>query len=151
MKYSLFKLLCNLVRLCEVTLLQKLWINLFGINIPLSSSLTISIYQFLLSGQQNKGKGAQRPYEHTPLPNRPTPATSCLTDLALISFQVKRAPCYFTLPHATRWMFSLCFAESFLCAPTLFFLHYFQYWGLKGIQEENVENDITMYESNEDQ
>ena len=56
-KSSRLKLLCTLAHLCEGTPLQQLRLDFFGIDIPLASSLTISISHFLRAGKQNKGKG----------------------------------------------------------------------------------------------
>ena len=55
-KYSLLKLFCTILCLCEGTPLQQLWLHFFWSTLPCVPELTIAISQVLRAGQHNKGK-----------------------------------------------------------------------------------------------
>ena len=129
-KSSLLKLLCSLARLCKGNPLQQLQLDFFGINTFLESSLTISISQFFLTAKQNKGKGAQIPYEHAPLPNCPTPATSCPPNTYRLSpsklsahcaISCCRSPLEECFPCVSRSHFSIQSPCSSFDVPSVFF------------------------------
>ena len=69
-KSSLLKLLCTLARLCEVTPLQPLRLNFFGINFPLHPRSQLPFLTF--RGQDNRGEIAQIPCARSaPQPSHP--------------------------------------------------------------------------------
>ena len=130
-KFSLFKLLCTLVRLYEETSLQLLRLKFFELNFPCIpaqfyfwTTLTISVSHFSRSRQQG---GNFRANQNALLPNQLAPETSRLTlHLSLSSCQGK--------PHAAPWhsaslrayggTFPLRLAKYFIHTLTLFLLWY---------------------------
>ena len=73
-KYSLLKLVCTLARLCEITLLQPLRLNFYGIKFPSHPCSQFSFLTFCRQDNTTRGK-AHIYHEFSPLPNLTTPET----------------------------------------------------------------------------
>ena len=115
------KLLCALARLYEVTILQPLRLEFFGINFPLYPCSKLPFITF--RGQVNiTSRKARRSHDHAPLPNLPTPETSRTPStfhLSPTKVSERRAPleeCFPCVSQNHLYIHSRC--SSFDIAPT---------------------------------
>ena len=118
--FSLFKLLCTLVRLCKETLLL-----LIRINFPSRPCSPLQIFIFP-ERQNNKGKGAA-PIIALHSPTHPPLLIFFLPHPLLITCQSKlhTAPCHSESLRTPGGKFPLCFAKYSFSALTLFLLWYY--------------------------